>query len=131
MNRTTTITIDWVRVWDAIGWVLGMAGAAAYSLGEIADILPPWLKRDVFIGGVIIKATATLYRAIVPPPSVVQLQTTPTPVVDNVSQPLYPQKPPVPTAPIPDVPAKPAPCPICEHQKHIRKIKNRRKPRRR
>ena len=48
MNTQTTITIDWLKVAESLGWLVTMLAAVPYSAGEIANVFPPSWKSTIF-----------------------------------------------------------------------------------
>lgn len=116
MNRITTITIDWMKIAESLGWLVTALALVPYSAGDIALVFPPWAKP--YILGVFGTATVLVkvWRAL---PSM--------PGNRPVGGAIGPED--VKPGALVD-PPPPAPCPVCEHKKHVKKRKRRRKPRR-
>lgn len=60
MNTKTTITIDWLKLAEAFGWLITALSLVPYSSGEIASLFPPAWKGSITI----IFGTATVLTKV-------------------------------------------------------------------
>lgn len=64
MKAQTTITIDWLKIAEGIGWLIALLASVPYSNGQIATLFPPswrgWVT-GIFAGAAI---AVNVYRAM-------------------------------------------------------------------